>query len=265
MKEVDILRCITNKMLLLNKPITRQKLASRFLEKTGRIITHLQRISDIRTKLGLTWQKPTPRTPKQRKASTTRMALQFVRRERRKARRRQWFIDQIKLPDAEVVRRSYGKKGQQPAVKMNTVSSGTGTGICACNWEYGFGPVMYVRNAGAKKGTTREHVMMFLREQMLPVVKEGDTIYLDNAGVNQDKKYRAVEAIFSDKKVEVKYLPPNSTHMISPLDQQPFARLRELWMRTKGKNAKTAARALNRAADDVSLECVRKGIKSAGF
>lgn len=78
---------------------------------------------------------------------------------------------------------------------------------------------MYVHNAGAKKGTTQEHVMEFLCLQMLLMVKEWDTIYMDNAHANQDKKYWTVEAVFSEKKVEVQYLPSNSTHLISPLDQ----------------------------------------------
>lgn len=96
-------------------------------------------------------------------------------------------------------------------------------------------------------------------------MKEGGVLYLDQAKIHLDKKFRTIEAVFAAKKIQVKYLPPNATWLISPLDQQPFARLRELWNKRGAKTASTALFTLCNCNAAVSLKAVQKGIKKAGF
>jgi transposase len=261
-EEKQTLRVIVDKRLRLDKKITRTIIAQKFEKKTGRKITHLQRLSDIRHELGSSWQKLQPRSRRQAQASTQARVDVFLKKERRNARRRQWFVDQIKLPDGEVIGRGYGVPGKGAYVTPTSTSTGTGTGIMSCNWEAGMGPYSYVRNDTS--GTTREDMMKYFKK-LRKVMNPGDILYLDNAKINQDKTFHSIEAFFAKKDIIVRYLPPNSTHLCSPLDQQPFAVLRNLWAAQEGKKAKTAKSALKKSVSGVSLACVRKGIKSAGF
>lgn len=260
-----MLKNIIERRRRLAKKISRQILATRFYRKTGRRISNLQRISDIRKVLGISWQKTTNRSSRAVWLSARERAQAFVTREHRNSSRKcKWFVDQIKLPDASVVQKSYGKRGEAPVVE-STGSSGTGTGIMSCNSVAGMGPFMYVRNGGKDKGTKRWHMLKYFRKKLLPAMKPGDILYLDNAKINCDKKYRSIERIFGPAQIEVRYLPPNSTWLISPLDQQPFACLRALWNAEKDKTAFTAPFVLRRCVAAITKECVEKGIKSAGF
>lgn len=136
---------IVEKSKQLNKPITRPAYPD-VKKKFGRKITHLQCLSDVLAKLGISWQKLQPRSRRQANPSTKKFVEAFVKRERRNACRRQWYVDQIKLPDSEVIGKGYGTPGVGAFVSPNTHANGTGTGIMSCNWEAGMGPFMYVRN-----------------------------------------------------------------------------------------------------------------------
>jgi hypothetical protein len=245
----------------LDQHLTRPIIARQFEKKTGRKITHIQRLSDVRGKLGLSWQKLQPRSRRQAAISTQEKVKRFLKREKRVARRRKWFVDQIKLPDAEVIGRGYGTPGKGAFLAVPS-STGSGTGIMSCNWEHGMGPFTYVRNSSG--GTTREDMMKYFRK-LRKVTQPGDVVYLDNAAINQDPHFHSIEAFFGRKQVYVRYLPPNSTHLCSPLDQQPFAELRRLWAMKKHQDTKSAKAALRRCVSGVSREVVKAGIKSAGF
>lgn len=260
-EEIRILRDIVEKRRRLDQRLTRPIIAKQFKKKTGRKITHIQRLSDIRGKLGLSWQKLQPRSRRQAAQATKERVAVFLKRERRNARRRQWFVDQIKLPDAEVIGRGYGSPGKGAFVAVGP-SSGTGTGIMSCNWEHGMGPFSYVRNTSG--GTTRDDMKKYFRK-LRKVMQPGDILYMDNAQINQDNQFHTIEAYFGRKQVFVRYLPPNSTHLCSPLDQQPFAELRQLWVTKKHSDTKSAKAALRRCVSGISAAVVRKGIKTAGF
>ena len=151
-EEIRILQRIVEKRRRLDQHLTRPIIARQFEKKTGRKITHVQRnLSDVRGKLGLSWQKLQPRSRRQAAISTQEKVKRFLKWEKRVARRRKWFVDQIKLPDAEVIGRGYGTPGKGTFLAVPS-STGSGTGIMSCNWAHGMGPFTYVRNSSS--GTT---------------------------------------------------------------------------------------------------------------
>eukprot|EP01087_Luapelamoeba_hula_P004494 TRINITY_DN1444_c0_g1_i1.p1 TRINITY_DN1444_c0_g1~~TRINITY_DN1444_c0_g1_i1.p1 ORF type:complete len:102 (+),score=14.70 TRINITY_DN1444_c0_g1_i1:39-344(+) len=79
-------------------------------------------------------------------------------------------------------------------------------------------------------------------------MKEGDILYLDNAKVQWDPKFRTIKAIFAKKQIEVCYLPSNSTSTLSPLDQSPFAVLRNAWNTLGYHKNETPQKCLRRAS-----------------
>jgi len=134
----------------------------KFEKKTGRNIRHPQRISDIKSKLGISWQKQRRRTTSQLSDKSAADRELFVKRERRNARRKQWFVDQIHLPDRAVSGFGYGYRGEGAPKVDDKAGNGYGTAICSCNWAVGIGPSQYVRCDG--EGLNREKMQRYLKK-----------------------------------------------------------------------------------------------------
>jgi len=263
-EEIQILIDIVEKKKKLNQRITRKSIAKKFAEKTGRKIENLQRISDVRRRLNISWQKVNPKSRRQQATVTKERATAFAAREKKRVPRyTKWFVDQIKLPDNGISGYGYGTPGEGAVVERDS-SSGTGTGILSCNWDVGMGPFMYVRNSPGH-GTNRNDVIKYLNKKLFPAMPERSTLYLDNSPINTDRHYHSIEAAAAKHGVKVRYLPPNSTHLISPLDKQPFACLRNLWNSERNKNAKTASATLKRCVSNISRNAVRTAISESGY
>lgn len=269
--ELKILRRIAEDRQRLGKRVTRSILAKKFYSKTGRKIENLQRISDYRGIIGVSLQKERRRSSRSVSIYKDVQINTFLTKERRKkgGRKAKWFVDQSKLVDDDVGGRSYGLVGNGGAYVASSEedgpTSGSGTLIASCNWDEGMGYYEYVRNQpGPGGGTSRDHMMSYFR-RLRDRMPKGSYLYLDNAKVNMDKKFRSVEALFAKKEIEVIYLPSYSTHRCSPLDQTPFAEVKRLWKLERHAGEDEARRTIRRILQNISVRVVRDGIKRAGF
>lgn len=121
---------------IIDDRLGHHKRGTKFFKQTGWKIEHLQKISDVRKQLGMSWQKAIVTGQRTSWLIVQKQAEAFVRRERRFARSWKWFVDQIKLPDAPSDTMSYGKCGEPPVVVGDASSSpGTGTGIMSWCWH----------------------------------------------------------------------------------------------------------------------------------
>eukprot|EP01087_Luapelamoeba_hula_P004497 TRINITY_DN1444_c0_g2_i5.p1 TRINITY_DN1444_c0_g2~~TRINITY_DN1444_c0_g2_i5.p1 ORF type:complete len:208 (-),score=21.28 TRINITY_DN1444_c0_g2_i5:114-737(-) len=197
----------------------------------------LQRISDVKRAAGISSKQITRHTPSQTRAHLDPKYVAFVSRQRKGARCRKWFADQIHLPDCGGDTTSWSTVGTQSTVSKQT-KNGYGSGFMSCNWRVGMGPYHYKRN-GKGKSTTRDDMKAYFKHKLLPAMNKGDILYLDNAKVQWDPKFHTIEAIFAKKRIEVRYLPSNSTSTLSPLDQAPFAVLRNAWNELGQRKNKT--------------------------
>jgi len=97
--------------------ITRQKIIEVFVAKTGFMgKIYPQRISVIRGELGIKWFRGTKQRRCGQGSARNLLAMStFVKKERRKKRSRQWFVDQINLKDEEAPVGGYGFYGEDAA------------------------------------------------------------------------------------------------------------------------------------------------------
>jgi len=260
-EEIKILQRIVEKGKWLGQRVTRAFIANKFQEKTGRTIQNLQRISDYRKAIGISYRRENVRPKKKNSVAVIATCEGFLRKEKRVPRKRKWFVDETKLNDNDSGGYSYGIVGESNVVDGGN-STGSGTAICSANWQVGMGPFQYLRHNGS--GTTRADFIYYLKNYLLPVANEGDVVYIDQARIHVDKDYRTIEAAVAPK-LRVRYLPKNATHLVSPLDRQPFAQLKRLWRQHKHSSERGARQVLTKIIGEISLQCVRAGIKEAGF
>jgi len=122
----------------------------------------------------------------------------------------------------------------------------------------GMGPSMVVE--GGANGAVFEG---YLRQMLVPALKEGDVVVMDNLSVH--KSERRVREMIEGAGAEILYLPPYSSPDFDPIEEA-FSKIKNLLRRKAGARVREAlVEAIGEALSEVTEEDARAFFEHCGY
>ncbi len=109
-------------------------------------------------------------------------------------------------------------------------------------------------------GTTRKAFLHFVRDALVPSLKSGDVVVMDNLGAHYSEGVReAIEAVGAS----VLYLPPYSPEL-NPIEHT-WSKLKALLRRAEARTLKTLAAALSVSSTEISKSDLSGWFNHCGY
>lgn len=233
--------------------LTIEEAKEAFEERTGRK-TSTGAVSRAIKKLGLTRKKKAIVASERGTERVKALRAKFLARQGTLDAERLVFIDETGSTVSMTRPFARARRGKTPNEPVPR-NRGTVTTVIGALTLRGLGAVMTIEGA-----TNSDVFVAYVREVLLPELRKGDIVLLDNVGAHKDKRVRAlVESIGAS----LWFLPPYSPDL-NPIE--------ECWSKVKGflKTAKARTRDALELALAMATECVSQAdalgwIKHAGY
>ena len=168
--------------------------------------------------------------------------------------KRLMFVDEMGSNTSLHELYAYSPRGQRAYCSVAR-NRGKNTTLLSSMSLSGMGPSMVVE--GGTNGAVFEG---YLREMLVPALRERDVVVMDNLSVHKSERVRE---LIEQRGLELLYLPSYSTDY-NPIEEA-FAKIKEILRRACARTRETLIEALGEALSAISLRDARGFFEHAGY
>jgi len=164
------------------------------------------------------------------------------------------FVDEMGTHTSLAPLYAYAPVGERAFFEIPR-NRGTNTTLLSSLRLEGMGPSMAVEGA-----TTREVFETYVEHLLVPALRAGQLVVMDNLGAHRPKRVRE---LIEGKGCEVAYLPPYSPDL-NPIEEA-FSKVKHILRKLSARGKEALIEAMSRALGVVSTEDVRGFFAHCGY
>lgn len=166
------------------------------------------------------------------------------------------FVDEMGTHTSLAPLYAYAPVGERAFLKLPRNRGTNTTLLCSLLLEGAMGPSMAVEGA-----TTKEVFEAYLEHFLVPALRPGQLVVMDNLGAHRPKRVRE---LIEGKGCELMYLPPYYSPDLNPIEEA-FSKVKHILRKIGARGKEALIEAMGRALGAVSTEDVRGFFVHCGY